>query len=460
MAAPVATLAPAPVGAAGARAHRLGAGFGPRAFWLLGIGLLWVIPAAVNPRVLWGMAAWDLLVLGLWAADLRRLPAPRALRVTRAWAQPLGLGRPAVVTVTLAHDAPLVVDARLTEAPPLSLRRDVPVVPLTVQPGRPAQGSYTVVPAERGDVAFGPTTVQYASAWRMATRWARVPLEQTVRVYPDLGAAQRHVLHLVRSQTLVAEKRRARQHGAGREFERLRDYRDGDDRRDVCWTATARRGKLVTRLYRPERSQTVWILLDGSRLLRARAGDRTKLDAAVDAALALAHVAQASGDRVGLVAYGRRVRVRVAPDRGGRHLRHLLDVLAQARAEAAEGDHASAAAALLGSQQRRSLIVWLTDLAETAGVPEVIECASRMADRHLVLCAMLRQMDVAALAATSPATPAELFRVLAAQEVLDRRETLLRGLRRRGALALDLAPEEVASEVVQRYLAIKEQNAL
>ena len=161
----------------------------------------------------------------------------------------------------------------------------------------------------------------------------------------------------------------------------------------------------------------------------------------------------------GCVAYGRRVHARIAPDRGARHLRRLLEVLAQARAEAVEGDHAAAAAALLRTQQQRSLIVWLTDLAETAGVPDVIECASQMADRHLVLCAMLRQMDVAALAEASPSTPADLYRVLAAQEVLDRRETLLRGLRRRGALALDLAPGDVASAVVQRYLAIKERNA-
>jgi uncharacterized protein (DUF58 family) len=137
-----------------------------------------------------------------------------------------------------------------------------------------------------------------------------------------------------------------------------------------------------------------------------------------------------------------------------------MDVLAQARAEAVEGDHAAAAAALLGQQQRRSLIVWLTDLAETAGVPDVIECASQMASRHLVLCAMLRQMDVAALAAATPGSATDMYRVLAAQEVLDRRETLLRGLRRRGALALDLAPQDVASEVVQRYLAIKERSAL
>ncbi len=453
-------LAPPPASGIGGRAHRVGAGVGARAFWLLGIGALWLIPAAVDRRAIAGLIAWDLFVAVLWIVDLRRLPAPARLRVTRDWAEPLGLGRPATVDLTLEHDAPIVIDAQLADGPAPSLRRDVPEVALTAWPGRPVRGSYQVLPTERGDTPIGPVTVRYASAWRLAMRWARVPIEQTVRVYPDLHAAQQHVLHLVRSQSMVDERRRARQHGAGREFERLRDYRDGDDRRDICWTATARRGKLVTRVYRPERSQTVWILLDGSRLLRARAGDRTKLDAAVDATLALAHVAQASGDRIGLVAYGRRVHARVAPDRGARHLRRLLEVLAEVRAEAVEGDHAAAAAALLRTQQQRSLIVWLSDLAETAGVPEVIECASQMADRHLVLCAMLRQMDVTALAASSPATPTDVYRVLAAQEVLDRRETLLRGLRRRGVLALDLAPAEIASAVVQRYLAIKERNAI
>jgi uncharacterized protein (DUF58 family) len=453
-------LAPPSASGVGGRAHRIGVSAGPRTFWLLGVGALWLIPAAVDRRALVGLIAWDLFVVVLWILDLRRLPAPSGLRVTRDWTEPLGLGRATAVGLTLEHEAPLVIDAQLADAPSTALRRDVPEVPLTAWPGRPSRATYEITPTERGDTPVGPVTVRYASAWRLATRWARVSIDQTVRVYPDLRAAQHHVLHLVRSQSMVAEKRRARQHGAGREFERLRDYRDGDDRRDVCWTATARRGKLVTRLYRPERSQTIWIMVDGSRLLRARAGDRTKLDAAVDAALALAHVAQASGDRIGLVAYGRRVHARIAPDRGARHLRRLLEVLAQTRAEAVEGDHAAAAAALLGTQQQRSLIVWLTDLAETAGIPEVIECASRMADRHLVLCAMLRQMDVAALAETSPASPVDLYRVLAAQEVLDRRETLLRGLRRRGALALDLAPADVASAVVQRYLAIKERNAI
>jgi uncharacterized protein (DUF58 family) len=74
------------------------------------------------------------------------------------------------------------------------------------------------------------------------------------------------------------EKRRAKRVGTGREFESLRDYRPGDERRDVCWTASARRGKLVTKVYQPERSQAVWLLVDAGRLLRARIGARTMLD--------------------------------------------------------------------------------------------------------------------------------------------------------------------------------------
>ena len=80
----------------------------------------------------------------------------------------------------------------------------------------------------------------------------------------------------MRSRQVAIEKRRAKRFGGGREFESLRDYRVGDERRDVCWTASARRGRLVTKVYQPERSQTVWLLVDAGRLLRARASARRR----------------------------------------------------------------------------------------------------------------------------------------------------------------------------------------
>ena len=155
----------------------------------------------------------------------------------------------------------------------------------------------------------------------------------------------------------------------------------------------------MTKVYQPERSQAVWVLVDAGRLLRARVGNRTMLDVTVTAALTLTQVALGSGDRVGLLAYGRRLQHRLAPARGAGHLRTVVDALATVKADGVDADHAGAAATLLAAQKRRALIVWLTDIAETAGVPDVIERRRAMSSRHVVLFAVMHQPEMLELAA-------------------------------------------------------------
>ena len=110
------------------------------------------------------------------------------------------------------------------------------------------------------------------------------------------------------------------------------------------------------------------------------------------------------------------------------------------RAEPYEADHGRAAHVLLSEQKRRSLIVWITDLAETAGTPDVVEYALQMRRRHLVLFAALGQPDLNELAARRPEYEEEMFRYIAAIEIVQRRELLLRRLRQQGVLALELMP--------------------
>lgn len=289
---------------------------------------------------------------------------------------------------------------------------------------------------------------------------------QIVRVLPDLEQARQQALYLVRSRQVEMEKRRRRQHGHGREFESLRDYRQGDELRDICWTATARRHQLTTRVFEIERSQAVWIVLDAGRLLRAEVRQEksdlplAKLDYAVNAALSLAQVATQCGDRVGLLAYGRTIQQNVAAGRGAAHLRNIVDCLAQVRGEPYEADHSRAARVLLTEQNRRCLVIWITDFAETPTTPEVIEYAMQMTRRHLLVFAGMSQPDLTALAHKSPETPAEMYRHAAALEITNRREVLLRGLRQRGVFAFELVPGLLASSIVNQYLDIKERSLL
>ncbi len=455
---------------AATRAHASGRfriGFGTRFFVALLIGLVWVVPAAWSPRFIAGMFVWDGLFLVLWLQDLLRLPKPAELELRRVWHAPPSLGVRSKVSVELENFARRAVFARVTDETSRALRREPPTVELAVPAGGTAIAEYEILPAQRGDLAIGNLFVRYQSALRLAERWAVAETSASVRVLPNLEQAKQQTLYLIRTRQVAMERRRRRLRGLGREFESLREYRTGDEFRNISWTATARRSKLITRVFQVERSQTVWIVLDAGRLLReqiARGGVSSlrlsKLDYAVDAALALAQVAMHSGDRVGLLAYGREIQQNCNAGRGAAQLHSIVESLALVHPEPYEADHGRAAHALLTEQHRRSLIVWITDLAETAGTPDVVEYALQMTRRHLVLFAAVGQPDLNERVARRPESEEDMFRYVAAIEIVQRRELLLRRLRQRGVLAMELMPGALAASLVNQYLDIKDRSLI
>jgi uncharacterized protein (DUF58 family) len=441
-------------------AGRIPFAFGRRFFLLLFMGLVWLAPAWREPRFLYALVSWDVLALALWAWDLQRMAKPEQLEVRRIWRTPLGLAQKMDATIEVRSSSGTSISAVMHDEAPESFCRELPTGDLAVPAGASATVQYSIEPRSRGDATFGDVWLRYRSPLCLAERWARARLGQSVRIYPNLEEAQRMRIFLIRSRQIELEKRLKRQRGQGREFESLRDFRAGDEFRDISWSATARCGKLVTKVYQIERSQTLWLVLDAGRLLRARVGQLTKLDYSVSAALSLAQVAFHSGDRVALLAYGRKPQQRVGPGKGVPHLRVLLESFAQVRAEALEADHLRAAELLLSSQGRRSLIVWLTDLAETAATPEVIECAAKMASRHLVLLGVIGQPDLRSLVATPPENANEMYRYTAALEIVQRRDLLLRRVRQQGVLTLEVAPAGLSTALVNRYLEVKERSLL
>jgi uncharacterized protein (DUF58 family) len=465
------SLHPVPVSAVCERRRRWGFGLTRRTIGLLLAGFAGLIPGFWDWRLALAMPAWDGLVLLFALLDGLRLPAPDKLTASRSWSNAPALDAETEIELTLENHGSIPLDCRLVDDLPSALtglQAEPETLRLTAFPGVLAKLRYCVEPAERGDWRTGWLYARYRSGLGLIERWARAPLTQAVRVYPALRRGEEQQIFLARSRQIDLELRRARQRGLGRDFESLREYREGDDLRDLCWTATARRGSPITRQYQSERSQPVWIVLDCGRLMRARvaanasdagSGARvhTKLDYACSTAVALAQLALYSGDRVGLLAYGQVIQQRVLPGRGAAHLRQIIESLAQLRAEAAEADHLRSTAVLNRLQPRRALILWLTDLAETAMRPEVIDGATQLLRRHLLLFVTMAQPEVAAIAQARPGSVEQMFRAAAAQEMAGRRELLLAHLREQGALTLDLDPESLTSTVLNQYLSVKER---
>ncbi|HWC00357.1 MAG TPA: DUF58 domain-containing protein, partial [Bryobacteraceae bacterium] len=406
--------------------------------------------------------------------DGLRLPAPAQLTLGRSWSNAPALDSATEIELTVENGGRVILDCRLEDDLPTALTPEIATQRVTAFPGVPAAVRYRVEPQERGDWEAGALYVRYRSPLGLAERWAQAATQQRVRVYPALRMSEEQQIFLARSRQIDLQLRQARQRGLGRDFESLREYREGDDLRDICWTATARRGGLITRQYQTERSQPVWIVLDCGRLMRSRVRSQppgqaalpvgepgaqvhAKLDFACTTAVSLAQLALFSGDRVGLLAYGQGMQQRLLPGRGAAHLRQVIEALAQVRAETSEADHLRATATLNRLQPRRALILWITDLAETAMRPEVVDGALQLLKRHVLLFVAMAQPEVDRIADTWPRNVEQMFRAAAAQEMAGRREVQLARLHEQGALTMDLNPEALTSSVLNQYLTVKER---
>jgi len=467
-------LHPDPIRAACEPRRRWAFALTPRAITLLLVGFALLVPGFWDGRLAYTMLAWDALVLLAAFLDGVRLPAARQFFASRSWSNTPALDSDTEIELSIENQGKMIVECSLLDDLPAALVAEPATHRLTAFPRVAARLRYRVRPAERGDWHTGWLYLRYRSGLGLAERWAKAPLTQTVRIYPALRTGEEQQIFLARSRQIDLQLRRAQQRGLGRDFESLREYREGDDLRDICWTASARRGAPITRQYQTERSQPVWIVLDCGRLMRSRVAaaqtpkssgpapgsapsSHSKLDHACTTAVALAQLALYSGDRVGLLAYGQGIQQRLLPGRGAAHLRQLIEALSQVRAESSEADHLRATATLNRLQPRRSLVLWVTDLAETAMRPEVIDGATQLLRRHVVLFVAMAQPEVDRIAHARPPNVEKMFRAAAAQEMATRRELLLARLHEQGALTLDLNPEALTSAVLNQYLTIKER---
>ncbi len=426
---------------------------------LWGLPLLLAMVYVVQPAALAPMIAVDLLLVLVAAVDLAM--ATGAVEAQREVVPVQAVGRSFPVRLVVRNAGSRALALQVTDTAP----GEVEGLPLhgEVSPGRALDAVYGVVVGDRGHHAFGQVTVRWTSPLGLWQRQRAIDVSSELRVYPDFEPLRSGSLMARASDERVPVRVRRRP-GGENEFQRLRPYVAGDPYRHIDWKATARRREFVSREFGQESNQNLIFLIDAGRMMSARlegaGGGLTAFDHALNAAVMMGQVALKHGDRVGLLAFDRKVRAWLPPKAGARHGAALIRQTYDLQPSLEEPDYSMAFRYLTGRVRRRSLVVLLTTVVDEVNADLAVRVGQALAHRHLPLVVWLRDPEVDELVTGPPSGTTRAYQRGAAAELTAWRERSLLGLRRRGALVVDARPEELSMDLLGRYLEIKARRLL
>lgn len=122
-------------------------------------------------------------------------------------------------------------------------------------------------------------------------------------------------------------------------------------------------------------------------------------------------------------------------------------------------DYLEAATRLMTLQKRRSLVVLMTNLRDEDAA-EILPSLQLLRRRHLVLLASLREAALEEVLERPPGGFPEALLVSATHHYLVARRQAHEQIRGRGILTLDVEPERLPIEIVNRYLDVKRSGLL
>ena len=386
-----------------------------------------------------------------------RLPEPR---LSRRPVPGLSLGRRFCVEIDLHNPGPYPLQGWIRDDAPAAFEGAGCIVPVRVKAGGSKVARYELRALVRGKHPFGAVFLRFLSPLGLLMIEKALGAGQEVRVFPDLEALRRYQLLARMIQFSEPGLKTLRFRGPGTDFESLRYYVYGDDHRRIDWKATAKHGKLICRQLEVERNHEILIALDAGRLMGSQAEGLTKLDHAINAALALAGVSIENGDRVGVLLFSAEVKAFLGPAKARGQLRAVLEVLFDARTDMAETNFARAFAYLGERQKKRALVIVLSDVADRETSVGMISGVLQQAKRHLFLFVALRDPFLRRTVLARPQEAEQAFLHAVIYELERDRQEVLQALRMAGVHTLDLEPKEVAVPLITRYLEIRGRNLL
>jgi uncharacterized protein (DUF58 family) len=364
------------------------------------------------------------------------------------------IGDENLITLNISNAYPFKVKGMLIDELPFQFQERN--FRLNVSIGYNAQETvtYKIRPLSRGEFNFGHLICYASSPLGLIMRRIKIAEPTVVKVYPAYQQLRRFQLLAISGSALSGVKK-IRRLGHSLEFEKIKDYVQGDDVRTINWKATARSNNLMVNTYTDARQQQIYCLIDKGRNMKMPFEGLTLLDHSINAALVLLNVALLKQDKAGLITFSNKVNDIIVADRRPNQLNRILETLYKQQTQFKESDYEAVWSNIHRGVTQRSLMLLFTNFETFSSLERQLPFLKKIAQRHLACVVFFQNTLLEEIRETNPDNMEGIYiKTIADQFDLEKRQ-IVKELRRHGILSILSSPQSLSVDVINKYLELK-----
>ncbi len=382
---------------------------------------------------------------------------PFAKRVT---AERFSNGDDNKIELQVKNNKGFVVDMEIIDELPEQFQKRDFILKHRFKPNEQKNIVYNMRPTERGEYNFGRLILYVKTLLGLIKVRYNIDANTTIPVYPSFMQMRKYELL---SQTTIQTEygnKRLRKLGHSMEFEQIKEYVRGDDRRTINWKATARKGTLMVNNYTDEKSQQVYCVIDKGRLMKMPFKELTLLDYAINSTLVLSNVCLQKQDRVGVLTFANRMGSLIAADRKPIQRENILQLLYNQDTAFLESDYEMLYMQIRSKIKNRSLIVLYTNFESLSGLKRQINYLRSIAKYHLLLVVFFENTELHQLSHLQVNNIEDVYVKTIAEKYEFEKRLIVKELSKHGILTVLTPPEQLTVNAVNKYLELKARQAI
>jgi len=431
-----------------------------RAIFLMLLGLPLLVGIALLRPELWTLsAAWIGLIGGLIFLDAMIGPALRRFETEVDAPTILYAGGSDPLPVTFRFTSGALPNRLEVQLETNEILEDLPSRGLRGWDRNERRYEFTLTPLRRGTARLVRLWCRWQGPLGLVQKRLIRELDTDIVVTPNIRWVKDEAVRLFSRDAEFGIKTQI-ERGDGSEFDALREFTTGMDRRAIDWKHSARHSSLLAKEFRTERNHNIVFAFDTGRLMSEPLGGVPKIDRAINAGLLLSYVSLRNGDRTMYFGFDARPGLSSGFLSGSRSFPKMQSLAAGLDYSTEESNFTLALSTLASQLERRSLVIIFSDFVDTISAELMLENVRRLTERHLVLFATFEDEALSSMADAPPETTEDVTRSVIAGTLLAERDVVLRRLQRMGVQIIETRPEHFGGALISRYLQIKKRDML